>query len=107
MSDPTIYTAQEAAKLILDALEAAGDRHSDPRPTSYDFSGRREIDWDDVEMALHAIDLIAINVEMLGRCAIDNNHSERLDGVFGRLRSDLEENVLNIERMLGLKEWTP
>jgi hypothetical protein len=105
MSDPAVYTSRDAAQHIIRALEAAGHWPSRRRPTSLDFNGQREIEWTDVEMALNAIDAIAVNVEMVGRCAVDSVHAERLDGVFDSLRAGLEEHVANLEKLLGLKEW--
>jgi hypothetical protein len=107
MSDTAVYTCDEAAKHILVALEAAGYRISRQRPTSYDFQGRRVIEWSEVELALAAIDVIAVKVEMIGRCAVDNIHEERLDGVFDSLRADLEDNVGNLQRLLGLTDVQP
>ena len=101
MSDPVIRTSHDAAKYILDALEAAGHRPSRRRPTSFDFKGQHELDWDEIELALHAIRTIAVKVEMVGRCAVDSVHAERLDAVFDSVRVDLETQADHLWAHLG------
>ena len=82
MSDPVIRTSHDAAKYILDALEAAGHQPSRRRSTPCDFHGERELDWDAIEMQLHHLATRVQAVEWMGRQAIDAIHSQSMGDVF-------------------------
>lgn len=104
MSDPVVRASHDAAKYILAALEEAGHRPSRRASKSYDFHGARELDWGEIEGAIHAIDTIGAKVEMIGRCAVDNVHSEDLTDVFGSVRVEIQEQVEHLKSQLGLSK---
>jgi hypothetical protein len=94
-NDAEIRTSHDAAKRILEALKAAGHQ-------PLDFRGKRKLDFDAIEMALHSISTTAVKVEMIGQCAVDDIHSEKLGEVFDSVRADLEEQVAHLKAHLGL-----
>ena len=85
----------------LSVPEAAVSGHG-RWPPSVDFHRQHELDWSEIEMALHGISTAAVAVEILGRSAVDSVHSERLDEVFDSVRADIEEQVSRLKELLGL-----
>jgi hypothetical protein len=46
------------------------------KPKSFDFRGQHELDWDRIEMEIHAIAMRVMAVEIVGRGAVESVHSE-------------------------------
>jgi hypothetical protein len=73
-----------------------------PKPRSFDFHGRRELDWDKIEIELFRLTARIEAVEFLGRQAIDRVHSQGMDDVFDLTASDMLDHVSALKTLLGL-----
>jgi len=60
----------------LPSLDSNGNDRPLPKPKSFDFRGQHELDWDRIEMEIHAITRMAMAVEIVGRGAVESVHSE-------------------------------
>jgi hypothetical protein len=74
------------------------------RAASLDFRGRRELDWDAIEMAIHKITAHAVTVELVGRASEDTTHGQRLEPVFSLLSEEIEDQISRLWDLLGFKE---
>ena len=67
------------------------------KPKSYDFCGKRELDWSRIETEIHSI-----AVEIIGRGATERVHGESLTDVFGFLADDICGDIERLKELLGL-----
>jgi hypothetical protein len=73
-----------------------------PKPRSYDFRSKRELNWDDIEIELNNLGARIEAVEMLGRSAIDSIHGAKMVEVFSLTADDLDAHVTRLKVLLGL-----
>jgi hypothetical protein len=102
MGDPVIRTSHDAAKHILDALEAAGHRPSRRKPACLGFNGdSRHPNWDEITQSLAALGTAAQTVELIGRSAVDDIHGQRLVEMFSNLAQDIRDEVERLNEELS------
>jgi hypothetical protein len=87
---------------IHQPIEEAEGSCSAPKPLSFDFCGKHELDWDKIEIELFRLAARIEAVEFLGRQAIDRVHSQSMDDVFDLTASDMLDHVATLKTLLGL-----
>ena len=86
----------------LPSLDSNGNDRPLPKPKSFDFRGQHELDWDRIEMEIHAIAMRVMAVEIVGRGAVESVHGESLTDVFGFLAEDISGDIERLKELLGI-----
>jgi hypothetical protein len=69
-------------------------------------ASKRHPEWDAIANCLSDIDTAAQKVELIGRSAVDNVHSENLTEVFTTLAVEIEDAVDRIKVLVGIEQPT-